>query len=253
MGQALEEKVEVLDLNEAQTTNRSRAVDQATAISTVASQHIKEISEQIAGLVITDNPGYEQAGALLKTVKDSWTRLEAKRKEIVKPINESKERVQALFKPDLDEYKKAEVQIKRAISSYQTEQDRIRKEAEDKARKEAEATEKKRKEELEAQAKKWEEKGNAEKAEERREQATEVHVPAVAKYTPPPKAAGISTRKIWKARPAGGANMYDLTKIPPEYLLINESALNRVAQATKGAIRIPGVELYESSGIAVRN
>ena len=76
---------------------------------------------------------------------------------------------------------------------------------------------------------------------------------AAPKYTaPPPKASGISVRKIWKARPAGGTKTYNLALVPVGYHLINEQSLTKVAQATKGAIRIPGVEFYEDSNIAAR-
>jgi hypothetical protein len=81
--------------------------------------------------------------------------------------------------------------------------------------------------------------------EERMEQAEEVVAPIIQAPVIE-KAKGASTRKVWNAR------VVDTGLIPREYMLVNEKALNAMAKATKGAVKIAGVEFYSESQLAVR-
>lgn len=55
-----------------------------------------------------------------------------------------------------------------------------------------------------------------------------------------PKCAGTTMREVWKAV------VTDVTQLPREYMIVNQSALDKVAQATKGALKIPGVRFEKS-------
>lgn len=61
-----------------------------------------------------------------------------------------------------------------------------------------------------------------------------------ATVTVMPKCAGTSMREVWKAV------VEDIAKIPREYLIVNQAMLDKVAQATKGAIPIPGVRFEKT-------
>lgn len=67
-----------------------------------------------------------------------------------------------------------------------------------------------------------------------------------ATVTVMPKCAGTSMREVWKAV------VEDIAKIPREYLIVNQAMLDRVAQATKGAIPIPGVRFEKTFVNATR-
>lgn len=55
-----------------------------------------------------------------------------------------------------------------------------------------------------------------------------------------PKCAGTTMRETWKAV------VVDLAQLPREYMIVNQSMLDRMAQATKGAVPIPGVRFEKS-------
>lgn len=55
---------------------------------------------------------------------------------------------------------------------------------------------------------------------------------------------GVSTREVWKFR------IVDETKIPREYLEVNEMAIRAVVTRTNGKIKIPGIETYPDTQVA---
>jgi hypothetical protein len=94
------------------------------------------------------------------------------------------------------------------------------------------------------------------KVENKEEQAGAVvaHTVTVAG---PEKQAGESTRKIWKAKLtdkaaliAAAANGSDIAMA---CLAFDQSAANRLATATKGAVAVPGIEWVVDSNLAVRS
>ena len=226
--------------------------------------------EQARRVVITAQPDYEMAGGLLQKVKKKAREFDGQRKEITKPMDEAKSKAMALFKPPLDMLKEAECHLKRDMIDYTNEQERKRREQEEKLRRQAAAEEARKKRALEEQARKKEaearrlreeaEKANAEErerleaeaskkeaeAEARREKAEDVHVEAPVLAPTIEKPAGISYAVKWTAQ------VLDKKAVPEEYKLINESALNKVAQATKGSIAIPGVVFTSEKVVSSR-
>ena len=71
--------------------------------------------------------------------------------------------------------------------------------------------------------------------------------------TETPKVAGISTRTAWNARivdkqafiKAGGSDQNLLG-----FITVDQNALNKLAQATKGQLKYPGIEFYSSQVMA---
>ena len=63
---------------------------------------------------------------------------------------------------------------------------------------------------------------------------------AQATVTAMPKCTGTSMREVWKAV------VVDVSQLPREYMIVNQSMLDKMAQATKGAVPIPGVRFEKT-------
>ena len=218
----------------------------STEVAVRAQEEAPAILKKAEAVVIFNQDQYEGANSVLKTVKGKYRDLDSIRKEITKPLDQAKRVVMDLFREPLETLAKAESIIKRAMITYSDEQDRLRIEEQRKLEAKARAEEERKRKELEERAKKWAAKGNEAKAEELQEQAEDVHVeaPIVAPSIEKPK--GVSYRERWHAE------VTDEAKVPREYLMVNIQALNKVAQATKGALKIPGVEFKCEKELASR-
>jgi len=106
---------------------------------------------------------------------------------------------------------------------YAAEQERIRAE-EERRRKDAE--------ELARLAAEAEQTGDTDMAQE----AVLAATLAESSVTVMPKVQGTSMREAWRAV------VTDITQVPREYLVVNQSALDALARATKGAVNLPGVK-----------
>lgn len=230
--------------------NKLSVIDQAkqdaTTITTTSSKEADQFLVKARSLNISTGQDYEGAVDFLKIVKSGYNGLEKKRREIVNPINAAKAVIQDMFKPDLVRYKEVEGIIKGQISIFLKAEEVKRKKAQEEAERKARVEEEKRKKELEKQAANAESKGKLEKAEEKREEIEQVHVPVNVPQPAAFKKKGISTSIVWKAR------VVDKSKIPHEYLDVNLPMLNKVGQATKGQLRIDGVEFYSENVISSR-
>ena len=69
---------------------------------------------------------------------------------------------------------------------------------------------------------------------------------AQATVTVMPKVAGTSVREVWRAV------VVDVSQLPREYMIVNQSMLDKMAQATKGAVPIPGVRFEKTYVNATR-
>lgn len=225
-------------------------------------------------LVISSPEQYAGAAEVLKRIKANAKALDDNRKAITKPLDDAKKKVMDLFRVPLEQLEQAEKKIKNGLVAYAREQERVRAEQQARlraaqqaeearlrvkaAKAQAEAEEKAR--ELVRQASAAQAEGDAKtaakltvraattleraehKAGELLQQAESVPV-AVVPNTTVPKVAGLRSAGLWKAR------VTDASVVPREYLVVNESALNAIARATKGAINVPGVEFYEETSI----
>ena len=243
------------------------------------------LTQQAQKIVITNQKTYEGAAECLKIVKGFFGQIEEARKKITIPLDNAKKAVMDLFRVPTDELVKAEVQIKSKMIAYSNEQERLRRAEEERLRKIAQAEEDRQRKIKEQQEAEWrakeeaarkelerqnaliakaknekqraEAEANAAKAkaeqekaarlaEERRQQAAEVYVPAPTVASKVEKPQGVSMKKLWKAR------VIDEKLVPREYLIVNEQMLNKVANATKGSLPIPGVQFYAEDVLASR-
>ncbi len=172
-------------------------------------------------------------GPLKKSAHETWKGIVAKEKELLEPLDA------------------AERKAKVAVSGYDQEQEKIR--LAEQRRLQAEADEKARKERerLEKEAAKLKTEA---KREERLEAAAAVVAPVVELASVTQKQAGESVRKVWKARLI---SLADLTGLPAgdvrlSFVTFDQSAANKFATATKGAVKVAGVEFREESIMAMR-
>lgn len=218
---------------------------------------------------------YELAADDLKTIKAKAAVLEAKRKEIVDPLNRAVKAVNDLFRAPADFYGRAEKALKDGMSAYLDEQERNRREQEEAARRarededrrvaaEAEAARQAAEEaarqaaaaatpEEQAQAQAALDRASAKVEETAQAQVVVATMPAPIIADHAPKVAGIARKTTWrgechdfmalvKAVAAGQA--------PITLLELNQSALNQMARALKTTMAYPGCKAVEDKGIA---
>lgn len=208
--------------------------------------HTKKLQDEITGYVIADDDGFEQAGKWLQHIATCRKRI----KEIcAEPKRLATEMINALRSQEhqLDKpYADADVWLRQQVLAYQNKkkQENLLKAVEQQA-----ANQKM----LEAAAKRLEAAGQVEMAakivENAKTQPTVIPESA-------PKAEGVSTRKITKARVADLKTLCvavanDL--VPLEAIEANMTFLNRMAKTLGKSMNYPGMEVYEDESIAVRS
>ena len=196
--------------------------------------------------IITTPAEYEAGAGLLKEIKSRIVLLDDKRKEMTRPLDESKKRILDLFRGPIDNYEKAKQFIMRALVSYQAEQEKKRREEEAKMRELAQKEEERQKKLLEKQAVKAEARGDIDRAEELRSKKEEVFAPAVIVESNVPKVAGTASRANWKFE------ITNAKEVPPEYWMLDLQKIGATVRATKGTLPITGVRIYEEQTIISR-
>ena len=178
---------------------------------------------------------FQAANVELQAIKNKAREIEKKRTELKAPILEAGRKVDELFKPALTVLKAAEDAIKGQMISWQREQERIRREAEEAARKEIERAERAR---IKAMAS-----GDATKVAKAEEKVASIAA-TVAAAPVVPEAKGFYITEIWSA------NVVDLMalvkavaagKQPISLILPNQGELDGLAKGHKENLAIPGV------------
>lgn len=206
-----------------------------------------KILEQAQLLAINSPTDYDGAAEFTKQVKKLSKRI----KDYWKPLKDSAraswqslvDREKELLTP-LDQ---AETEVKKKMAAYQ----RKVQEEERAARLLAEKLKREEAERLLAEAEKAAEQGNEMESEILFTQAEIIETSQPAVQVQAPKATGVSTRTLYRAR------VIDETKVPVEVAgvvirPVDLSAINKLAQASKGKVQIPGIEIYEEQSVAVR-
>lgn len=208
---------------------------------------VSDVENAANSFVVNSAEDYENAGVfgrklkrLAEQVKDYWkipkdlahkahTDICSKEKVMLAPIQA------------------AEKVIKAKMSAYNVEQERIRREAEEAARKAArEAAERKLDEAIALSNN-----GNSEEAEIALEESAimEDVSSTITLSTDKPKTDGISSKKDWVIK------SIDHTKVPVELAgvvirPVDEKAVMRLIRASKGQIKIDGIEFEETISMA---
>ena len=242
--------------------------------SNMAEERAAATLESSRAMTITSPQQYTAGADELKAIKGKWREIDEARKDLVKPIDEARKRIQAFFAKPLSYLEQSESIIKGKLVEYQNEQERIRREAqrkaEDAARKEREKLEaaareieRKAREKAEADRKAAEaaaaagrseesaklaaradaaEAKAADKAEQMQARAASVVAPIVQREAP--KVSGIKTRDVMRFEVTNPA------LVPREYLSINETAIRGVVNSLKMDTKIPGVRVWVEKSVA---
>lgn len=198
-------------------------VAQAGKIAIVTAQDYSGAADFLKAVKAAQKRMVDHFAGMKAAAHAAWKAITAKEADMLKPLTD------------------AEGVVKGRMVAWQTEQERIRQaeqrrlqaEADEKARREREA--------LEARAAKLK---TPEKAEALREQAAAIVAPVVTVATAAPVIKGQSIRKTWRAV------VVDAAKVPREWLIVNDQALQAFARSTKGAVPVAGVEFKEEIGLA---
>lgn len=214
------------------------------------SRDVTDIEFQAESLVIQTDEDYAFAGEFGKMLKKKASQVTTFFKPMKDSAYQAHKAVCDREKAMLTPLRNAEKIIKQAISAYDEEQKRKRREAEEAARQAAEAErERKMREASELEAA-----GDNEGAEAAFEEAAimdDAARYAVVPATAAPKVSGVSTSKDWeiveidpKAVPLAVAGV----EIRP----VDKAAVMRLIRTSKGQIEIPGITYREVAKISFR-
>jgi hypothetical protein len=196
---------------------------------------------------VTSAEGCAQAGTLVSAIRKRIDELTETRLEITRPMDASKKRVMDFFSGPISKLESANKLLSDAVLTWNREES-ARQAA---AQAQLQALADKEREKLEKRADRAEASGKTEKAEELRQVASTVVAPIAAAAIPVSGAMGV--RKVWKARVTDKTALIKAVvegKVPESVLLIDESALNKIAAALKGSLNYPGVQPYEDESLA---
>jgi hypothetical protein len=195
---------------------------------------------------VTTHEEFVGANAELQSIKKKAKEIEAKRQELKAPILEAGRKVDDLFKPALAVLTAAEDAIKKQMISYQREQERIRKEAEEAARKELERAERARIRAIE--------KGDVEKVAKLEEKVVSIAA-TVAEAPQVAKVQGFSITEIWTAEVVDFKALVRAAAKDDALLGLlspNREVLNDLAKGHKQNLSIPGVIAVKRDSAASR-
>jgi hypothetical protein len=189
-------------------------------------------------IAIKSESQYVQLADELKVVKAAIKTIKDNELRITRPQLQAINEVRAQAKRAMAPFEEQEKLIKQLLVEYANEQERKQREQQ---RLENERAEKERKRLLEA-AQRNADKGNEAQAESFVERARAVSAPVISRE--PPKVAGLKMPKVWRHRVLNAAI------VPREYLMIDETKLQKIATALKESAVVAGVEFYEETIVA---
>lgn len=204
---------------------------------------------------ITTPVEYKASAEDLKRVKGKIAQLTEIRISLTKPIDEAKKRIMDLFRKPIEQLQTLESAMKRAIVSFEAEEEARRRKEEERLQAEARAREQREKEKLEAKAAKLEAKGDAAGAEAMRTKKDEVFVPKPIVESRVEKVAGVHKIQVWKAEVTDLMTLVKAVaegRAPLMFIEANTQALNKQAKATKDTLQVPGVRFYAEATVSAR-
>ncbi len=202
----------------------------ATAYKPEVQQAVSEAREVLKDLepfVIDTDEQAAIVEEVIKAAKARWGALEARRKQIVDPLNAAKDAVQALFKPALNDWAAVEGLAKQKLTA------RI----------------------LQLEAAKRAAEAAAEKAFAEGKPAGEVQALVAASAATVTHTAGVSSRKDWVAEVTDANALIRAMlegKAPANLVVIDNAALQAYAKATKGSAELPGIRFTQKTIVIAR-
>lgn len=221
--------------------------EEAQRRAEAAKQHLARAEEMANG--ITSVSDADLCSAEIKKIKARAKDLENTRKEMTKPLDESRRKIMDLFRAPMELLSQAEYILKHGIARFQQEEERKRREAAEAERKRIEANAARR-------AERAANKGDEERAEEiQREAEMEAMSAQAAIENATTKVAGIGTSKRWKGRVNDPKAFYRAIAdglVPMKAAPLAQGVIDRAAQASGGVLHWPGVTTYQDQTIASR-
>jgi len=198
-------------------------------------------------LTIESQDQYEYAADILKKIKGKGKDLEIERKKIIVPLDNARRAIQDLFRKPSSILKEAEDIVKKHLLTYTTKQEEIRRKQQEKLERQAKAEEERKKKALEKKIADAKAKGEEEKAIALEEKKEDIHIeaPVIASKTETPE--GMYYKEYWTGE------VIDKKSVPEEYKVVDMSRVNKVLQATKGKMPIPGIKIKYEKRIASRS
>jgi len=215
-------------------------------------QRTQTMLQRAQALEIVDQATYDAAVELGRAIKDIRAEAEAHHRPVIQAALEAHRRALEAYRRIDEPLKAAEVEIKRRLSAWVAEQERLRQEAERRAREEAERA---AAEALEAQLEQMEAAGAPVEVIEtiiRQAEAAPAAAPRVAPQYE--RAQGIAARKTYRAQVVSFIDLVRWVAANPTHenlLAVNQSALNALARAQRENLRIPGVRVVVEESVAI--
>lgn len=206
-----------------------------------------KILEQAKLLTINNATDYDGAAAFAKQVKSLNKRIKDYWEPLKMSARASWQNLVDREKELLNPLEQAETEVKKKMAAYQ----RKVQEEERAARLLAEKLKQEETERLLAEATKAADEGREMESEILLAQAEIIETAEPAVQIQAPTARGISTRTIYRAR------IVNEKQVPVEVAgvvirPVDISAINKLAQASKGKLQIPGIEIYTEDSVSVR-
>ena len=201
---------------------------------------VKDFEEIASSIVIKNQAGYETTISNIRTLDNFRKGLEAKRVSITKPLDEAKRAVMDLFRPVVTRCDELSTILRGKANGFA---EKMRLEQLEMQRKFDEEADQKRKE-AEDKAAKMRADGRKKMAEKYEAKAEAVIAPIAPQKLQQPK--GIAQVTYWHAK------IVNPELVPREWMLVNESALEKHAKNTQGKIPVPGVEFWSETKGTIR-
>lgn len=219
---------------------------------------VPQVVSQAQAITIANADDHEMACAFLTFVATRKKQIDEVFDPIVKKAHETHKEAVAQKKKVLDPLVMAEANVKGKIVTYDAEQQRLRKEREDA---EAAALRQQQQEAAIAEAQELEASGDKELADLVLETAAAAPPPVVVLPPAVQKQEGVAMTTTWKWRFVGDEQkaLKALVQAAAKddsllgYLCVNESAVGTNVRAQKKFTKIPGIEAYPHTGVAVRS
>lgn len=233
------------------------------SIEEILNDDVNIITTKMELATIKTDEDFTGAAEWLKENKTLQKKVVSHFEDDRKRTHEAYKAITTKIKDMTDLLKKGEAIVKTKLSDYQKELDRkkrieeerIRKE-QDKIRREAEEKERLRIEKLEAEALAKREALAKEKKvpveeieiEEIPEPEPENQIdlfeaPAPTTTIKAPETKGVTFAKVWKWE------LEDISKVPAEFLILDEKKINGLVRAMKGDSKISGIRVYEDNQV----
>lgn len=228
--------------------------DELEPEASMVAARLREEFGVVAGEIEVDSAEtFEHAANLLKTIKAFADRVEERRKALKTPVFEGGKKIDAIFATVAAPLSEARKTVEGKVLAYQRKLDEERRRQEAEMRRRAEEERKRAQAEAVREAKR----AGADAEEIAAVKGDFAHPVAVAVAAPALPKTGVSERKTFEAEVSNlrafvqacldGKDGASLSMLKPDM-----AALNALARAAKGDVRIPGVRAVERRSLNVR-